>query len=74
MAWFNRNKTPTGETEVSHDHRVEVVVHQNATQEVVKEAKDVNDQLNRLLLENGFTLRIYLARGGKSHQQAKTNE
>lgn len=65
MAWFNRNKTPKGDTEESHDHRVEVVVNQNATKEFVDEAKAVNAQLNRLLLDNGFTLKIYLAAGGK---------
>lgn len=65
MSWFNRNRKPTGETEISHDHRVEVVVHQNAAKDVVKEAKAVNEHLNKLLIENGFTLKIYLAAGGQ---------
>lgn len=71
MAWFNRNKTPKGESEVSHDRRVEVVVHQNATHEVVQEAKAVNQQLNKLLLDNGFTLKIYLAAGGKTQKKVQ---
>lgn len=69
MAWFNRNKIPKGETEGSHDRRVEVIVQQNATHEVVKEAKSVNEKLNKLLLENGFTLKIYLAVGGKTQKK-----
>lgn len=69
MAWFNKNKTPHGETETSHDSRVEVVVHQNAAKEVVNEAKAVNQQLNKLLLDNGFTLKIYLAAGGKTKKK-----
>lgn len=73
MAWFNRNKTPKGETEKSHDHRVEVVVHQNAAKEVVDEAKLVNKQLNNLLLDNGFTLKIYLAAGGKTNKRVVTS-
>lgn len=73
MAWFNRNKLPKGETEKSHDHRVEVVVHQNAAKEVVAEAKNVNDQLNKLLIDNGFTLKIYLAAGGKTKKRVRTN-
>lgn len=73
MAWFNRNKTPKGATEKSHDHRVEVVVHQNAAKEVIDEAKTVNEQLNKLLLDNGFTLKIYLAAGGKTKKRVSTN-
>lgn len=69
MAWFNRNKTPKGDTEKSHDHRVEVVVHQNATKEVVEEAKTANKMLNTLLLDNGFTLKIYLAAGGRTKKK-----
>lgn len=69
MAWFNRNKLPKGDTEQQHDHRVEVVVHQNAAKEVVDEAKSVNEQLNKLLLDNGFTLKIYLAAGGKTKKK-----
>lgn len=69
MLWFNRDKKRAGKTEQAHDHRVEVVVHQNANKEVVKEAKTVNEQLNRLLLDNGFTLKIYLAAGGKTKKK-----
>lgn len=69
MLWFTRKNKPTGQTELSHDHRVEVVVHQNATKKVVDEAKTVNEQLNQLLLDNGFTLKIYLAAGGKTKKK-----
>lgn len=73
MAWFNKNKDPKGDTEKAHDHRVEVVVHQNATKEVVAEAKRVNDQLKTLLEDNGFTLKIYLATGGKIKRKVAHN-
>lgn len=73
MAWFNRNKSPQGNTEQSHDHRVEVVVHQNAAKEVVEEAKTANEMLNKLLLDNGFTLKIYLAAGGKTKKRMRAN-
>lgn len=68
MAWFNRNKTPEGETETRHDDRVEVVVHQNAVKEVVEEARVVNEKLKKLLDENHFTLKIVLAAGGKKKE------
>jgi hypothetical protein len=66
MAWFNHNKKPRGETEDSHDKRVEVVVHQNATKEAVKQAQEANKHLGNLLEENGFTIKIWVAAGGKT--------
>lgn len=63
MSWLNRQKPIDGES--THDTRVEVVVQKSAAKEVVEEAKEVNEKLNRLLVDNGFTLRIYLATGGK---------
>lgn len=72
MAWFNRNKSPHGETEAAHNTRVEVVVQQNANKEVANEAKAVNEKLNKLLLDNGFTLKIYLAAGGKAQARKAT--
>jgi hypothetical protein len=65
MAWFNRNKSPKGETEAAHDSRVEVVVHKEAAKDAVQEAKAVNKHLNKLLEQNGFTIKIFLAAGGR---------
>lgn len=74
MSWFNRNNTAKSETEKLHDHRVEVVVHQNAAKEVVTEANIVNRKLNKLLVENGFTLKIYLAAGGHQPKKVGNNK
>lgn len=67
MSWFNRKKpiVEIANNAEDHDNRVEVVVHKNATQESVAMADDANKKLNQLLVENGFTLKIYLAAGGK---------
>lgn len=46
--------------------RVEVEIDKNATREAAEKAKTANQHLNDLLVENGFTLKIYLAAGGKS--------
>lgn len=73
MAWFNRNKLPRGDTEKQHDHRVEVVVHQNARKEVIDEALRANKLLKSLLEDNGFTLKIYLATGGKVKKKVAHN-
>ena len=74
--WFLKKTQPSIEVEPTHaedhDNRVEVVVHKNATQEAIAKADDANQKLNELLVENGFTLKIYLAAGGKlSHQDKK---
>lgn len=73
MAWFKKQSKPIVEIAQTedHDNRVEVVVHKNATQEAVAQAKEANQHLNDLLIENGFTLKIYLAAGG--HLPKKVN-
>ena len=57
-----------------HDSRVEVVVHKEATKEVVETAKAANRQLNNLLNNNGFTLKIFLAAGGKTNKRKLKHE
>jgi len=44
--------------------RVEVQLHKNASEDAAKKADDTNKHLKELLVENGFTLKIYLAAGG----------
>lgn len=40
---------------------VEIVAHQDAKKEIIEEAKKVNEHLKELLVQNGFTIKIYLA-------------
>lgn len=49
--------------------RVEVELHKNASEEAAEKAKNTNQHLNDLLVENGFTLKIYLAAGGQVRQK-----
>lgn len=51
--------------------RVEIELHKNATEEAAQRAKETNEHLNDLLVENGFTLKIYLAAGGQVRQKKK---
>lgn len=51
--------------------RVEVEVHKGASEEAAKKADAVNQHVKELLVENGFTLKIYLAAGGQLHQKKK---
>lgn len=73
MLWFNKREQPTLEEQkqLVHDTSIEIVAHKDAKASVVKEAHQVNAQLNKLLVGNGFTLKIYLAAGGR---QPKTNK
>lgn len=50
---------------------VEIEPHQQARREVVEKTKEVNDHLKELLVENGFTIKIYLAAGGNNPQAKK---
>lgn len=40
---------------------VEIIANQEAQKEVIQKAKVASNQLNELLVQNGFTIKIYLA-------------
>lgn len=67
MSLFNRNK-PDMKVVPPPTSRVEVELHKSASSDAAEKAKEANKHLNDLLVENGFTLKIYLAAGGKKHK------
>lgn len=71
--WFlNRKPKPTPIVVTPPaTSRVEVELHKNASENAAAKAKETNQHLNDLLVENGFTLKIYLAAGGQLHQKKK---
>lgn len=73
MKFFRRKPNVVVKTSnmKDHDNRVEVVVHKNATEESLNKAKQANEKLNELLVENGFTLKIYLAAHGPASKHRK---
>lgn len=73
MLWFNKKSQTTVEDQekLVQSTSIEIVAHKDAKAEVIKEAHQVNARLNNLLVGNGFTLKIYLAAGGR---QPKTNK
>jgi len=73
MSWFKKNRPLQVKATRAHEHddRVEVVVQKNATEEAITKAKEANQKLNELLVENGFTIKIYLAAGGHLPKQTK---
>lgn len=65
MRFFNRKETPPPiVVKPPATSRVEVELHKNATEHAAKKAGETNKHLQDLLVENGFTLKIYLAAGG----------
>lgn len=66
MSLFNQNDKKKEVIIEKQDLPIEIVAHHNSSAKVVREAKQASNQINSLLEENGFTLKIYLARGGRT--------
>lgn len=72
MSWFNRKPKVTPLViSPAPTSRVEVELHKGASEQAAKKADEVNQHVKDLLVENGFTLKIYLAAGGQLHQKKK---
>lgn len=78
MGLFRKKKTVEDTTPLNYlenptenDSLVEIVAHQDAKKEIIDEARAVNANLKELLVNNGFTIKIYLAAG---HTPTKSKE
>ncbi len=68
--WFNKK----GEDKLdiaAGAANIEVVAHKDARKEVVHKALQVNQDLRQLLEDNHFTIKIFLAAGGKTTKTKK---
>lgn len=66
MSWFNRKyKAEPIVVTPPPTSRVEVELHKGASEQAAAKAIAVNQHVKDLLVENGFTLKIYLAAGGQ---------
>jgi len=73
MSWFKRKpKVEPIVVTPPATSRVEIELHKNASEQAAKKADQTNEHLKDLLVENGFTLKIYLAAGG--HQPKKVGK
>lgn len=71
MGLFNRKKQQPIVVTPPVSSRVEIELHKNATKEAKAQADEANSHLQDLLVNNGFTLKIYLAAGGRVHQKKR---
>ena len=67
--WFKKSKEKKdaiAETQrLEHVVSVEIENHQNATDKTIKETQEVADKFNEVIRQNGFTLKIHVAAGGR---------
>lgn len=61
--WFTR-KTQRAAEEQQDKTVAQIDEHKVAKEEVIDQARKANRNLNRVLVENGFTVKIWVATGG----------
>lgn len=70
MSWFNnvpnRTETPEGSAD---SNAVKIIAEKNAHKSVVEQAKKSQDDLNKLLEQNHFTITISIAAGSKRNRK-----
>lgn len=71
MGWFSKKQKDVPVSAKTREAIVEIEASKDARREAVIQAKEASKQLNTLLVENGFTLKIYLATGGKHKGKTK---
>lgn len=66
MLWFNKKKQEQAET-AEHNRAVTVEIehHKEETAKAIAKTKKVTDNFNKVLNQNGITIKIHLAAGGK---------
>ena len=66
MSWFNGNKRMRDAIDTTETNSsIEIVAHQKATKEQIKDVIKANETLNKVFAKKHFTLTIYVAAGGK---------
>lgn len=70
LFWRNKRKIEPITIEPPVASRVEIELHKGASEEAAKKAKQVNEHVKELLVENGFTIKIAIAAGyGAPHNR-----
>ena len=65
LSWLRKKSHLNDPVEIAPTQsRVEIEVPKHANKAAVQKAKNASTDLNSLLVENGFTLKLYVATGG----------
>lgn len=67
MKWFTDEKDPAFVEQ--HKSAVEIVAHKNATKEAKKLVDEANSKLQEVFKQNHFTVKLYIAAGGRKPKQ-----
>lgn len=68
MAWF-KNKQVERQKQLEEELKVEIPKNKAKQQKVISEANKVAEEINRIVSENGFHLKLYVAVSGhRSHR------
>lgn len=73
MWFFNKRRKEEQQEHAATERQstIEIIAHQKASRQAIEEVKRANKDLNRLLEGNGFTVKIFLAAGGKTPKVVK---
>jgi len=74
MYLFSRKHPEALAVEPPTKSRIEIEVHKTANKEAAEKAKRTSKDLNELLVENGFTLKLYMAAGGKPPRKKRVRK
>ena len=69
MFWSKKTHEAPITIQPPAESRVEVEIAKDASKEAVEKAKNANEHLKELLVNNGFTLKIYLAAHTPANKQ-----
>lgn len=73
MSWFKKRESEDLRLAATPDSRVEIELHKSASKDAKQKADEINAHLKELVIENNFTVKIFVAAGGhlpKNHQKS----
>lgn len=67
--WWSKKRRQEDDDRAERERAVTVEIqhHKKETAKVIAQTKKVTDNFNRVLNQNGITIKIHLAAGGKHH-------
>jgi len=64
MSLFKKKSPENLRLAATSDSRVEIELHKSASKDAKQKADEINQHLKELVIENNFTVKIFVAAGG----------